>query len=357
MATFLIAAGCAAEYEAFADERDRLDCEITAVCNAEQPACDDVTAAPKGDCIRFRPALADQCLADMEQWLLRVEQDAEGQCFEFDSQACDDVTEWANRRPGCQSEEGRPIRDEGVALLAAIRHGDAWLPDTPTQVRPGLSPEAAGRRWLAIARSEHASIAAFSDIALQLMQLGAPPHLIEGCHRAALDEVRHARDALGIACALTGDRLDLGALPQPPRSTPTLRSVALDALIEGCIGEGVAAARAARGADDAEPDVAAVLRGVAADETRHAALAWSTLRWALQRDPSLASDLHRALQEAPTEPPAPREHPGNLRLGLLDGATEAQLQRDIIEQVVTPVLSSLTAAVTSTADVAVARSA
>ena len=37
---------------------------------------------------------------------------------------------------------------------------------------------------------------------------------------------------------------------------------------------------------------------VAQDEARHAALAWSTLRWALERDPSLAVDLQRALEEA-----------------------------------------------------------
>jgi hypothetical protein len=340
---FLVAAGCAAaDYEAFADERDRLDCEITAVCMGEAPMCEGIEAAPKGNCIRFRSRHADDCLADMEDWLARVQDDTE-QCTVFDSKACDEVTTWVNSRPGCNSVEGRPAYEAGQPLLPAVTAGDGWAPDAAFTVDAGRDGRAAGRRWLAMARHEHASIGAFSTIALQLLALGAPPELIEGAHRAALDEVGHARAALGIARALLGESVDLGPLRSPTSARATLRTVAIEALLDGCIGEGSAAARAHVAAARAREPVAAVLRTVAADETLHAALAWSTVRWALQCDPALAEELHRALDCTRASLGAPHDDRAEFAaLGLLSGTEEAQIHREVVERIVAPVLDTLT---------------
>ena len=55
--------------------------------------------------------------------------------------------------------------------------------------------------WIENARSEHASVPAFSRLSLTLMSLGAPARLVEGAHRAALEEIEHARLAFALAGA------------------------------------------------------------------------------------------------------------------------------------------------------------
>jgi len=341
LAAFALAAGCAAEsYETFIEEHDRLDCEITAVCDGEAPMCEDITGRSKDSCIKYRQRHADQCLADMEDWLQRVEGDT-NQCTVFDSKACDEVTEWISSRRGCSAIDGRPLREAGQPVLAEIVDDDRWGSE-----RRGLARhEAAGQRWLEIARYEHASIAAFSTVALQLLNLGAPPELIEGCHRAALDEVAHAKAALGLARALLDAPVDFGALPIPVPAEVSLRSVAVEALVEGCIGEGAAAARAHVAASRAVESIAEVWRAVAQDEARHAALAWSTLRWALERDPSLAVDLQRALEEARDERDAGSGDAVDLDShGLLGTAEQAAIRRDVIDRLVAPLLGTMTRA-------------
>jgi hypothetical protein len=164
--------------------------------------------------------------------------------------------------------------------------------------------------------------------------------LVQGCHRAALDEVAHARAALGVARALLGEDVDLGGMPCPEARAASLRTVALEALVDGCIGEAVAAARAEVAAQHAVPPIAAVLRTIAADETRHAALAWSTLRWALQRDPGLmpvlldALDRHRGGEAVVLAPDLPT-------YGLLSRDEQARIHRHVVDQIVAPILGMM----------------
>jgi hypothetical protein len=132
---------------------------------------------------------------------------------------------------------------------------------------------------------EHASVASFGRFALELLAAGAPADLIEGAHRAALDEVRHARLCLGLASAYAGAPIGPGALPLGDRVevTSDLASIAARAAREGCIGETIAAVQAeeqlARAAD---PAVRAVLAIIAADEARHAELSWRAVAWAVR---------------------------------------------------------------------------
>lgn len=72
------------------------------------------------------------------------------------------------------------------------------------------------------------------------------------------------------------------------RSEKTVRSVVRALIDEACIGEAIGAAEAAAAAEGChDPAVRAVLVRVAADETRHAALAWRALAWALSLAPEL----------------------------------------------------------------------
>ena len=122
------------------------------------------------------------------------------------------------------------------------------------------------------ARLEAASVFAFERLARELAQLGAPAELISEADRSALDEIRHARVVGALARRY-------GAEPEPARVAPApLRArfaVALENAVEGCVRETFGALVAAHQAALArDPVVAAAMRDIAADEARHASLAW-----------------------------------------------------------------------------------
>lgn len=130
---------------------------------------------------------------------------------------------------------------------------------------------------------EHASVASFARFTLQLLALGAPPELLLATQRAAADEVRHATLAWGLASAYAGAELGPGPLDLIGAAPALDPAGILRALIEeACVGEVVGAAEASEAASGCEDTVVReVLETVAADEARHAALAWRALRWLL----------------------------------------------------------------------------
>jgi hypothetical protein len=167
-------------------------------------------------------------------------------------------------------------------------------------------------------------VPAFLQLAAELSRQQAPAGLIRGALAAAGDEARHAR-----GCALLASR-HLRQCVQPalpdvaPRRSCTgragLEQLALESWIDGCLAEGVAAAHAARAAaQSGDPEARALQLRVAADERRHAELAWSILEWTLQRggDPVRAL-LHgfRDIEAAPVAADASAteglEHHGRL---------------------------------------------
>jgi hypothetical protein len=143
-----------------------------------------------------------------------------------------------------------------------------------------------------MAAAEHASIASFARTSLELLALGAPSRLIEETHRAALDEIEHARLAYGLAGGDVGPaRLDL--LPHTP---PTFASFTVSTFVDACIGESLGAddvRMAAR--DERDPRVAAILERIADDEERHVELAFRTLAWAVRTG---GAPAQRALEHA-----------------------------------------------------------
>lgn len=101
---------------------------------------------------------------------------------------------------------GRPLRVRGRQLHPELRGGTDWT----LGARPdpaGLDP--ATRRalealWLHDAQKEHASVPAFSRISWILAALGAPAELLEGAHRAALEEIDHTRRCFALAAGYAG---------------------------------------------------------------------------------------------------------------------------------------------------------
>lgn len=346
LSTALLATGCTT-YTEYSEQRDELECEIRVACGQQDGPCVAVDRGRKDSCTKYHREAAESCIEALEEQLSTVEDDPDACEALVTPSICDLATE--NRTGGrCGTViEGRPLRHEGQLVLAEVTSGEAWS-SVEAACEPTVSEAShrAAAQWLEIARYEHASVAAFARVSLELMAVGAPPALIEGCHRAALDEIGHARLALDLARTLGADAWDLGALPQVPTRPVTLEQLAIDALIEGCLGEGSAAARAHMAATRADALAAATARTIAAEETRHAALAWSTLHWALRRDPTLAAPLARAFEDALAQRREraritwPRQ--GSLAAyGLLDDAESAELDLDVAERVVAPVLARL----------------
>ncbi len=156
--------------------------------------------------------------------------------------------------------KGRPMRD-GDALVLASPGPAAW------GAEPGLIEDAL---------MEHSSVATFAQLSLELMALGAPAELVEGCHRAALDELRHARFFF--------ERSGRGAGPMTLPARPLdIHRMIEETIVDGCIGESLGAAQLrARGYEE-----------MACDEERHAELAFAILAFLVGRDPERA-ELGRA---------------------------------------------------------------
>lgn len=209
--------------------------------------------------------------------------------------------------------------------------------------------------WLRDAGYEHASVASFHRAALELVMHGAPPALLDGCAAAAADEVAHARSCYTLAGHYVGERLaPEGFMPPAPRHR-TLAELAADTLREGAIGETVAILSATRQLRHCTiAPVRAVLQTILDDETRHAALAWATVGWALREEAAgRATGVRRAVLETLAEaeaavgdtPDAPSALPGDVLAehGRLPGEASAAVHRDAIATIVRPLLDALLA--------------
>ena len=239
--------------------------------------------------------------------------------------------------PNSTCMTGRPYLEDGAATVAASV-GDAK--DAKDALR-GLSEAAEG--WLRTAAMEHASVAAFARLTLDLMSLGAPLDLLGEVQRAAADEVAHAELAYGLAGRFAGRPLTPGAFPfqQPVTPRADLAAVAADAAREGCVGETIGAWLAQHAAATAEdPEVKAAWARIAEDEARHAALSWRVVAWALRTG---GEDVRAAVAAAFEEPAviAAQARETDRFAGLLGSADTERLSREAVDRVIQPALVGL----------------
>lgn len=261
----------------------------------------------------------------------------------------EEINERLNQRAGVK---GRAARVAGMPIVAPTAHTEEWR----THARPPevatLDPDVAAQLaagWLTAAQMEHASVASFMALGLQLLALGAPPELVAACNRAALDEIEHARVAFELASAYA--QRPLGPAPFPSAghlsTEGDLSSVALHTFIDGCIAETTAALEAYRASESAgDPVVAAVLRQIADDETRHAELAWSIVGWCVRAAGPALVDAFRDIvagELARSEGRDADRGDDLSRHGLLSDRTVASLRTEIVRDVVVPCLAALAA--------------
>jgi len=228
---------------------------------------------------------------------------------------------------------GRPYREGAVALRAPVRSTTA----------AGRASERA-LAWERAGAEEHASVAAFTRLSLQLMAHGAPNELLRDVHRAALDEIGHAERCWSVARRLGGGsaRADRFPFTEPVTVDVTLATLAADAVREGCLGETLGAHLAAVAAELApEPEVRAELAAIAAEEAEHAVLSFRIVAWALRT----GGDAVRARVRAAFDAPWPRADLAELALRAnVDEALLRTAASDGVANVLEPARDRLLAA-------------
>jgi hypothetical protein len=187
----------------------------------------------------------------------------------------------------------------GSSLRASVARARAdWAPKTlPAAPLDPVTRARLAQVWLADALEEHASIAAFARFTMLLLSVGAPPDFVVQSQRASIDEVRHAEMCFALAARY-------GAAARGPSAlvvSDALREMSLAEIAaltaeEGCVGETLGAALVAEQRSRAtDPEVRRALSAIAADEERHAALAWKFTRWAVLKG---GSEVHDAVVRA-----------------------------------------------------------
>jgi hypothetical protein len=187
---------------------------------------------------------------------------------------------------------GRPMLVGGTARVARTTARGDWM----ARVGADLDDADAARAWREDAALEHASIASFARLALQLVALGAPPELVAAANAAALDEIEHAKICFALAARFGHPPVGPAPISLEGVSLATsLEDVALEAATQSCVGETVAAFVLSRASELCAPDISALLAKMSEDELAHATLGWNLISWACAQG---GDCLRRRVKEA-----------------------------------------------------------
>ena len=216
---------------------------------------------------------------------------------------------------------GRPLRTEsGIAQC-----GRAIVASQLCEPLRCDAPEWVAAEWEQDAQTECASVPAFLQLAEELLMVNAPDHLIEEALVAAQQEIAHARLCARVAGRYAG-RSITPTLPMFAARAPLPRGIALvrlatESWLDGCLGEGAAAARAEVAARSGDPVIRQVQAQIASDERSHAELGWRVLAWALELGGANVRDAVRAISNTtPQEEEWPQD-----RIAPRDGADHGRL--------------------------------
>lgn len=299
---------CACQYGCFRDS----DCAAGEICLCGDPAgqCYAATCTSDADCHGKFCATYD---SDPGCGIWKFACDAEADSCHGDGDcSSNDACGLSNGQRACLPADcaiGRPFLVEDAPRVAATTERDDWCAADVAPALEGLDATtraALAEHWTRAARMEHASIAAFARFTLDLLALGAAPELVARLNAALADETRHARTCFGFASAYAGAAVGPGPLDiDGALEGRDPRTILMTAIVEGCVGETVAALEAAEGAARAtDPVVRAALAGIAVDEARHAELAWDFVAWSLTRHPELRAAAHEAFAAATADAPS-----------------------------------------------------
>jgi hypothetical protein len=338
---------CRCEYGCVSDA----DCGAGSVCVCGQPAGHCVTASCTTDADCGGSALCAQArLEKCGSFGFRCQR-AGDQCAQDSDCGQGEQCAVSGGLTRCLKNDcpvpGRPFFvDDSARVAAVVERGD-WCSAVQPRIDGLTGSERAllAAHWAKVGQMEHASVAAFARFALQLLALGAPADLVRDSQEAMADELRHAKVAFGLASAYSGTPLGPSTLDvSRALGAEDVASVVRLTFREGCVGESAAAHEARVSAGVAvDPAVRAALEGIAADEERHALLAWKLVRWALQAFEGEAREAVRAelarLESEPALQPAPE---GELaRHGVFDEPARLALRAEAVRAVVLPCARAL----------------
>ena len=141
---------------------------------------------------------------------------------------------------------------------------------------------------------ERVSVTAFIELAAQLEARGAPADLIARCRAAATDEARHVELLVELGAGAPA------SAPEPAPVTTSLLDIALHNATEGCVTETWAALLVRHQSEHAsDPAARHAFAQIAADEARHAQLAWDLHDWlCLQLDAAQVARVEAARSQA-----------------------------------------------------------
>ena len=167
-----------------------------------------------------------------------------------------------------------------------------------------------GTYFAEMACLEAASVSAFRHLGRELVAHRAPARLVRAAQRSARDEIRHARTTAALARRYGARVVRPTVHPQIIRG---LEAIAIENAVEGCAREAFGALVATFQASTAgDAMIRAALRRIAADETRHALLAFQVAAWLASRLDAQArvradaacrraiAELEARVHEAPT---------------------------------------------------------
>lgn len=204
---------------------------------------------------------------------------------------------------------GRAFLVEDGFLKSTVRQGGDWSygPSPSVSNLDQKTRQALAEAWAKDGLFEHASVATFARFAIQLLSVGAPARLLHETLAAGRDEIRHAELCFALASAYAGQPLEADCFPigDQLKVDRTLPEIVTETVVEGCIGETLAAMQAAAQLELAsDPAVVAALASTIEDESRHAELAWRVVAWAVRSGgPEVRAAAARAF--AGFRPPSP----------------------------------------------------
>ena len=257
---------------------------------------------------------------------------------------------------------GRPYTLEGSSLRSPLSAecstSDGWVSSIATETNANISSsavKAATSQWLNAAQDEHASVASFSKFSIQLLAVAAPSHLVELSHRAALQEIEHAKLCFKAAVMIQGKGSEVmgpGKFPEHSLEISSdLREVASSTAKEGAIGETNAAITAAvrynlfqelesrEISSELASHISRSLKQIMMEEAEHAALAWRTLQWADVEIDFEAIRTHPHVSESQS-PSFDKSNPLK-HFSVLTEAENAYLSSVIFEEITVPLSKSI----------------
>jgi hypothetical protein len=207
---------------------------------------------------------------------------------------------------------------------------------------------ALARAWTEAGLRAHAGVGAYSRFALQLMSLGAPRQLLNGCSQAMQDEIAHAKASFSLARRYAGCDVGPGPLPATELAFDgDATSVVLEVVQRGCIAEAVSALSAREALEHCQDGATReVLVRHQAAKARQAQLAWRFVAWALRGacrelpDHVRVAFLTALSAQADAAPLVERDRM-LLRHGVLSESQRARLEQRILRDVLLPCMEAL----------------